>query len=1411
MPNQPLVELLASYVPRLIQKRAVLNPEPISFPIADGFQSVVLFADISGFTALTEKLAGRGPVGVETLARILNDYFGKMIDVIHEHGGDVVKFAGDALIVVWRIDSSPGERDSASNGSQRQWTLRAVECALHIRERLLNYSAEGSPLYLKMALATGQITEVHVGGVFNRWEFVLVGDPLVELSFANNLAKPGDILISSSAWNLINKDVEAVPLDVPGRDEKQKAVRLVRLKTASQLPAGEERIVITENLQAFLSPYIPGSIINRIAAGQSEWLAEFRKVTIMFINILEREEDLSLETAQNLMRMIQRVVYRFEGSLNKISQDDKGIMVDAAFGLPPLAHEDDALRAIQAGMMLRDELKKLGIRSSIGITTGRLFCGLVGNNDRRVYTFLGSSVNLAARLMTLGSSQEEVIAREGIALLCDRPTYEAAREQVEFETLVPQRVKGRTEAVDIFHPLHSKKAVLHPKTQLIGRQEEKAILINSLLELQRGSALQTVVLHGEAGIGKSQLVEELVRQAEASQIKLLLGEGDAIEKNNPYHAWRAAFDRLFGVEEIFRKPQLTDEDRETVRNAVLEKLGQIDSDLLRYAPLLTALLPISIPENDFTSSLSGETRGGNIRELLLRILQHEVSQAPLLIVLEDLHWVDSASWIFLADVYQKVRPLMLVMTTRPLSPPVPQEFKLIAEKSDTHFIRLEAMPLDDVDALVCQRLGVEAIPPLVSKLIREKSEGHPFFAEELAYALRDSGVLLIEGQRSRLASGLNDLAEVALPDNLQAAITSRIDGLSPSQQLSLKVASVIGRIFSYRILEAIHPIETDKPELREYLDTVTRLSLTLVESETPDLAYIFKHAVTHEAAYNMMLFAQRRQLHRAVGEWIEANHQQDLESFYTLLAYHWQQAASTPDAATDPVVMNKAREFLEKAGNQSLNNFANAEAIEFFTRLLDLTDPNAVSALYLGKLHRKLGDAYLGLGKLAEAKEHIVKAMATLGLPLPGSDLGLVGGILKHVARQAGHRMRPERHPGNELDPEQEETRLEIVTLTEKLAVVQFLNGDPNPLPMLFAVLAGLNTGETVKPTPETWSLYATMSAVADFVPIHSQAKYYKERWFELGKEIDAPNAFVDGAIALCTVASGNGKWQEVKDLVEKASAICEELGDHRRGAEAWAYLSANTLIEGGPKLAESYNKRSWEIAMRRENPIHIAFAYQVDCSAMAWKGEYDDCIANARKCLALSEKSWVGDIPEYIVRSAMWLAQWSKGERDGIWEAVRTALDKFAKASVVDYSAYLIDLHLAEIVFMAWDQESRDGLSKTQMDEFQKYAQIAIRNLKKYTAIFSIGEPTLRRFQGKMEWHQKKPEKARQLWRAAIAKAHSFPMKYEEARASLELGRHLDADNSERAQALDNARVLFGECGLENWVSIATVEQQVH
>src|SRR6185436_9407656 len=242
-----------------------------------------------------------------------------------------------------------------------------------------------------------------------------------------------------------------------------------------------------------------------------------------------------------------------------------------------------------------------------------------------------------------------------------------------------------------------------------------------------------------------------------------------------------------------------------------------------------------------------------------------------------------------------------------------------------------------------------------------------------AYALRDSGFLIIENQECRVNSRFLNFEDLALPDTLQAAITNRIDSLAPSQQLTRKVASVIGRIFAFRLLEAIHPIEADKSSLPDYMTTLTRLSLTLVESEAPDLAYIFKHAVTQEVAYNLMLFSQRRQLHQAVAEWIEQTYEKNIEAYYALLAHHWSQAAETSEAQRNDQALLKAVEYLDKAGEQAVQNYANQEVIQFFTQALELDDklsgPEVGQAIWERNLrrahwHSRIGLAHYGLGSL---------------------------------------------------------------------------------------------------------------------------------------------------------------------------------------------------------------------------------------------------------------------------------------------------------------------------------------------------------------------------------------------------------------------------------------------------------------
>jgi len=224
---------------------------------------------------------------------------------------------------------------------------------------------------------------------------------------------------------------------------------------------------------------------------------------------------------------------------------------------------------------------------------------------------------------------------------------------------------------------------------------------------------------------------------------------------------------------------------------------------------------------------------------------------------------------------------------------------------------------------VQQRLGVKSLPAPVADLIREKAEGHPFFSEELAYALRDAHFIHCEQGECAVAAGV-DLRAVAFSDTVQGVITSRIDRLPPQTQITLKVASVVGRVFAYRILRDIHPIEADKQQLPHHLRQLEQLDLTPLNTPEPDLAYVFKHILTQEVAYNLMLFAQRRSLHRAVAQWYERTYATDLAPFYPVLAHHWIGAEDWTNAVA----------YLEKAGEQALRRGAYREAGGSFTEVL---------------------------------------------------------------------------------------------------------------------------------------------------------------------------------------------------------------------------------------------------------------------------------------------------------------------------------------------------------------------------------------------------------------------------------------------------------------------------------------------
>ncbi len=934
-----LLSTIAPYIPPTLLRAILADPQVPTQPSVERFPAAVLFADVSGFTPLTEALAQKGAEGPEELTRLLNRYFGRIIGLIEVQGGEVVKFSGDAVTVLFPA----GDEPLGHAVRRAQQSAQALQAAIDEFVNLKT-SVGTVALRMKISLGAGELLAMQVGGVLDRWEYVVAGDPLRQVAQAESRAKRGEIILSPEAAGLLHPDPLA-PRPLPRPDW-----------SAVTDPAA---------LQASLRCYVPGAILGWLEKELYDWLAVLRPMSVLFVRVtgLDYAQDDNLDRLHRFMQAVQRTLYRYHGTLDRLAVDDKGTVMLVLIGAPPFAHADDPLRAARCALDLQalaaqEENDAPSLQLTIGVTTGRVFAGPVGGETRCEYTVMGDTVNLAARLMVQAGPGE---------ILCDFDTYRQARQQVTFDSLPPIRVKGKAGLIRVYQPTGQRPA-FSPKEQpslsddepLIDRQEELARLTAGLDAVKDGQA-RLLVVWGEAGVGKSRLVRQLTRAAREQGLAWLLGGGQSIEQGVPYRAWRDVLAYYFGLGEIADPAEHQARVQSLVQELAPEQMERL--------PLLNDVLNLHLPDTDLTRTLDPDLRQGSLLSLLLALLQAWAQESPLILVLEDAQWLDSLSWELTAQVARSLAaagaPLLLLVVTRPLAPDSlgARQLQALQETVPSETLSLAPLDFPETRALIKASLNLapDGLPDEIAQLVHTRSGGNPLFSQELVSGLREAGLIRLEADSSGryrcVVSGSLRRATQAMPNTVQGLILARIDRLSPERQLILKVGSVIGQTFSYDALSQVlqGQIDLSDAELEQDLDGLVDLGLLSQTAADPEPGYAFQQVIFQKVAYQTMLFAQRRQLHRAAAEWYEATYadpddQSALAPHYALLVHHYRRAEEA----------ERERHYAWLAGEQAAAQFANAEALTYLSRALELTPETHYAQRYSLLLAREKVYDFLG-------------------------------------------------------------------------------------------------------------------------------------------------------------------------------------------------------------------------------------------------------------------------------------------------------------------------------------------------------------------------------------------------------------------------------------------------------------------
>lgn len=968
----PLHRVLIQYVPRYLLE---LNPTP-GQPQGELLEGSFIFADVTGFTPLTELFARRGQGrGHEAMNQVMNNLFSAVLDPLIASGGDLLVFLGDAALVYF---------PKKEHGED---VLQATRAALRMERAIAPFTAfetEYGPCSLTMSAGVERgVAYAGVVGDKRRMELLISGPGVYGATAAEKEALPGQVMLGEQARAIATTHFTlegALVIDNLGQALGDYEISLPTRRSGGSTVLG---LTVVEALKALdltlqrvehLAPFLPEDMLACLVNSerQRRLQPELRPVAVQFINVLGLEDlattrgpQLATAVLQRFFVRAQEIVNQHEGVISQVEPWNEGFILVNTFGTPR-AHEGTTRYAVSAALQLARALDQVNrefqlnppLRQRSGMTHGLIFTGEIGAKYRREPVIAGPAVNRAARLMAKAKPDQVIL---------DSDIWEKSQAAFVGEPLPPVTLKGIEGPVVIINVREMRRGTrLQPlERPLLNRETEVAQLVTALAALQsapsaplkpagRGSAW---LISGETGLGKTALMSHLAEIARQQSLTVLVGRCQPHSKYIPLFPWIDLltgwlnFDEHSdpGLQRVRLAEELASLGLSAVEKALAHLLALPAIDTLKDSGRRSSIPPAASSATPLLALVNAKTQVSppaprsiqpSIQDLLqgrlaepsrtektlwsrleervsgphalIEWLKKLAERDPVAVILEDIDWIDPDSITLLKSLLRQLADIPLLL--------VMTRREAIMDFHDVTSLPLAKLP-DQILVEVAQRaLGARVLDKTLAHWICRRAGGNPLYAEELCQALQHAEAVLLDRESGEARwIGL----EPALPLSLHGLLLARFDELPLVQQEVLKRAAVIGQTFEVVGLVKLCQPQISELEVATALEEASQASfITAVQAMT----YQFNHPLLQEAIYTMLAFSQRQRWHSQLGDWLVEG-QPGMEQNLELIAYHYLQGTDTA----------KAARFGCRAGDKARERGVYAGATKYYAKVLALS------------------------------------------------------------------------------------------------------------------------------------------------------------------------------------------------------------------------------------------------------------------------------------------------------------------------------------------------------------------------------------------------------------------------------------------------------------------------------------------